>query len=52
MFQRFFGLQKGSAALITIVALATVLSGCDTEKTRNLIDQRASEAQQNLGQSA
>src|ERR1700742_1761862 len=48
MVQRFFGLQNRRAALVAVIALIGVLAGCDTEKTRNLIDQRASEAQENL----
>ncbi|MGE3623393.1 MAG: secretin N-terminal domain-containing protein [Bdellovibrionales bacterium] len=34
--------------MAVILALSTALSGCDTEKTRNLIDQRAGEAQDTL----
>ena len=48
MVHRFKSLQRRGAVLIAIAAFATILSGCDTEKTRNLIDERASEAQQNL----
>ena len=50
MVQGLAGLRNRSTIFVAALVLAVVLSGCDTEKTRNLIDQRAGEAQQSLTQ--
>src|SRR5580658_10233107 len=50
MAQRYGGLWYRSATIVAVLLLATTLLGCDTEKTRNLIDERAGEAQQSLVQ--
>ena len=50
MAQRVTGARSRNAGFVAILAMAVTLAGCDIEKTRNLIDDRANtgEAQENL----
>ena len=46
----FKGLPGRHRAMLAIIIATLALTGCDTEKTHNLIDERAGEAQQQLMQ--
>ena len=48
MVQRHNGMRYRGAILIAVFSLVTILAGCDIEKTRTLIDQRAGEAPDTL----
>ena len=46
--RQIIGLRNQGAVLATTLVFAMMLAGCDAEKTRNLLDQRADEAQKSL----